>query len=192
MSRQSRSGEEPGLFDDLPLQPKPQPSTTPAIKPEHLPLFAEPEKPTKPEPAKTEISTRGSSLTVPFGARLSAAVIDLGVVVAVLVLIRMGLLWLRVAVDPADFVPLLVFVLPFSFLYLVFPLAFWGRTPGMIKAGIVARSDDDQSLSFSQAVLRWVAGVASVLTLGIPVLLLKLTGQSLADRISHSRLVPAR
>jgi uncharacterized RDD family membrane protein YckC len=83
-------------------------------------------------------------------------------------------------------------MLPFSFLYLVFPLAFWGRTPGMIKAGIVARSGDDQSLSFSQAALRWIAGIVSVLTLGLPLLLVKFTGQSLADQISRSRLVSAK
>lgn len=192
MSRQSRPGEEPGLFDDLPLQSKPQPSPALPAKSEPLPLFGEPESPAKPASVKIETPTPAPSATVSISARLSAAVIDLGVVVAVLALIRIGLWWLGVVVDSGVLVPLLVFILPFSFLYLVFPLAFWGRTPGMIKAGLVARSDDDQSLSFSQAVLRWVAGIVSVLTLGLPLLLVKFTGRSLADKISRSLLVSAR
>jgi uncharacterized RDD family membrane protein YckC len=192
MSRQSRSGEEPGLFDDLPLQSKPQPSPALPAKPEPLPLFGEPESSAKPASVKIETPTPAPSATAPISGRLSAAVIDLGVVVAVLALIRIGLWWLGVAVDSGVLVPLLVFMLPFSFLYLVFPLAFWGRTPGMIKAGLVARSDDDRSLSFSQAALRWVAGIVSVLTLGLPLLLVKFTGRSLADQISRSRLVSAR
>jgi len=192
MSRQSRSGEEPGLFDDLPLQSKPQPRSALPAKSEHLPLFGEPASPAKPGAVKIETPTPAPSPTVPIRARLLAASVDLGVVVAVLAVIRLGLWWQGVALDPTGLVPLLVFMLPFSFLYLVFPLAFWGRTPGMIKAGIVVRGDDDQSLSFSQAALRWIAGVVSVLTLGLPLLLVKFTGQSLADRISHSRLVPAK
>lgn len=192
MSRQSRSTEEPGLFDDLPLQPKPQPRPAPPARPQHLPLFGDGDSTEKTQPAEVETRTSESSLEVPIGARLSAAAIDLGVVTAVLLLVRAGLWWQGVPLETSDLLPLLAFLLPFSFLYLVFPLAFWGRTPGMMKAGLVARSLDGQSLSFSQAVLRWAAGVVSVLTLGLPILLLKLTGQSLGDRLSRSRLAPAR
>ena len=87
---------------------------------------------------------------------------------------------------------LLLFFLPFSFLYQVFPLAFWGRTPGMARTGLVARGRDGRSLTFGQAGLRWLASVLTVLLLGLPVLSTQLTGRSLADRISDSQTLPAR
>ena len=73
----------------------------------------------------------------------------------------------------------------FSFLYSVVTLAFWGQTPGMVAAGLMARSHGDQPLSFGQTGLRWLAGLLTVALGGLP-LLVALTGRSFADRLSGS------
>jgi uncharacterized RDD family membrane protein YckC len=128
----------------------------------------------------------------PFVAHLKAGLIDLGVVVAVMLAVWIGLWWLGVDADLLDRAVVLVFLLPFSFLYQVFPLAFWGCTPGMAKVGLVARSRDGQTLSFSQATLRWVASVLTVVAAGLPLILTAASGQSLADRLSGSQTLSAR
>ena len=92
---------------------------------------------------------------------------------------------------PWPWPPFALFLLAFSFLYAVVPLAFWGQTPGMAWRGLVARSLDGDALSFGQTFRRWLGGVLTVATGGLPVLLVLSGadggGQSLADRISGSR-----
>lgn len=77
------------------------------------------------------------------------------------------------------------FLLCFSFLYVTLPLAFWGQTPGMVWSRLQARDQDDQPLTFTQTVLRWLAGITTVLLCGLPVLL-ALSGRSAADLLSRS------
>ena len=125
-------------------------------------------------------------------ARLMAGLLDVAVVLGVMLMVWVGLWWLGVDLDLVGRALVLVFLLPFSFLYQIFPLAFWGCTPGMAKVGIVARSRDGQALSFSQAALRWLASVLTVASLGLPLILTATTGRSLAERLSGSQTLLAK
>lgn len=78
----------------------------------------------------------------------------------------------------------------FAFLYHVVPLVFWGRTPGMAYAGIIARGCDGGTMTGAQAMRRWLAGVATLLLLGLPGLA-ALGGRSLADRASGTTTLAA-
>ncbi len=198
MSSRFRPREEPGLFDDLPLQQDPPRRQTPVVAekakspptpaPEPLPLFSEDDELT-PVEAATRPASRPMGLT---SARLMAGLLDVAVVLGVMLMVWVGLWWLGVDLDLVGRALVLVFLLPFSFLYQIFPLAFWGCTPGMAKAGIVARSRDGQALSFSQAALRWLASVLTVAALGLPLILTATTGRSLADRLSGSQTLLAK
>jgi uncharacterized RDD family membrane protein YckC len=87
----------------------------------------------------------------------------------------------------AAWAPLGLFLLVFSFLYTVIPLAFWGRTPGMTRAGIYAAHGDREPLTFGQTGVRWVASLFSLALLGLPSLLALTSEQrSLVDRLSGS------
>jgi uncharacterized RDD family membrane protein YckC len=125
-------------------------------------------------------------------ARLRAGLVDLGVVAAVLLATWIGLRSVGVDVRSGGLLPLLLFLLPFSFLYQVFPLAFWGCTPGMTVAGLVARNQAGRSITFSQAALRWVGSALTVVTAGLPLVLVAKSGESLTDRLSGTRTLPAR
>ncbi|HVS62922.1 MAG TPA: RDD family protein [Thermoanaerobaculia bacterium] len=81
----------------------------------------------------------------------------------------------------------LVFLLCFSFLYHVVPLAFWGQTPGMAWRGLRARDVGGDSLSFGQSGVRWACALVTVVLCGLPILLAFGGNASLSDRISHSR-----
>ncbi|MGE5234023.1 MAG: RDD family protein [Acidobacteriota bacterium] len=85
---------------------------------------------------------------------------------------------------------MVIFGAIFSFAYAVVPLAFWGQTPGMAWAGIVARTTSGESLSFGQAARRWLGGWITALLGGVPGLL-ALSGRSLVDRLSGSRTLNA-
>jgi uncharacterized RDD family membrane protein YckC len=78
-----------------------------------------------------------------------------------------------------------VFLALFSSLYLAFPLAFWGHTPGMAWFGLLARDQGDRPLAFGQTGLRVLASWVTILLLGLPVLW-ALSGRSLVDRLSRS------
>lgn len=83
---------------------------------------------------------------------------------------------------------LTLLLLVFSFAYSVIPLAFWGATPGMAAAHLVARDRDGGPLTFGQTALRWLGGLLTALFAGLP-LLLALRGlgaRSPADRLSRS------
>jgi uncharacterized RDD family membrane protein YckC len=213
MSSPPRPKEDPGLFDDLPLhqdtrvedpdrkvdQPRdtPSPAKPPGESAEALPLFADTPgtEPTSPAASAEffDATTRPAwRPVVPVPAQLSAGLIDLGLILAVGLMTWLGLYFMGISIDLVDWGIVALFLLPFSFLYEVFPLAFWGRTPGMERVGLVARSRDGKSLSFSQAARRWLAAVITVCLLGLPWILTATTGKSLADRLSGSQTLPAR
>ncbi len=119
--------------------------------------------------------------------RAGAGLLDLAVLLGVAMLLAAGVLALG-ARPPVDTWPAAVlFFLPFSFLYVVLPLAFWGRTPGMTWAGLVARGPADQPPSFRQATLRWLGALLTLALAGLPLLLTLADGRSLTDRLSGTR-----
>lgn len=120
-------------------------------------------------------------------ARLVAGLADLGVVLAVAVSAVVCVALMGVALTPLPWAPMALFLTAFSFLYCVFPLAFWGRTPGMAWQGLRAKSLGGRSLSFGQTAWRWLAGLLTVVTFGLP-LVLTLKGTYLSDLLSKSQV----
>jgi hypothetical protein len=123
--------------------------------------------------------------TAPLAPRLRAAAGDLAVLAAVTVLASAGASALEVEVGVRELPGVGLFLLAWSFLYFVVSLAFWGQTPGMVWAGVVARSGVDEPLSFGQTARRWAGTWLTWLAAGLPGLL-ALGGRSFADRISGS------
>jgi uncharacterized RDD family membrane protein YckC len=203
---------EPGLFD-LPIEPPPTSppieraarGTPRPARGESLPLFSEEEIEEAlggalgVEPTAAEIAALGPLTARPrpvpppapapplaaLARRGRAAAGDLAALAAAGVVAAAGASRLGVAVEGAGLVPLALFVLSFSFVYFVVPLAFWGGTPGMIWSGLVARHAVSEPLSFGQAVLRWLGAWLTWSLAGLPGLL-ALTGRSLTDRLSRS------
>lgn len=201
MSRQRPADE--GLLFDLPLDPAAarRPPAEPATPAEDdqpaLPLVEQAVEGAEDEPAddraapaptRRRRASRRPGRAGP-GPRLIAGLTDLGVCAAVLLVLLIALLALGVRPAWTDWPAGSVFLLTFSFLYSVLPLAFWGRTPGMALAGLRATSADGRPLSFRQAVLKWLGGVLTVALVGLP-LLLALGGRSLSDLISGARTRP--
>ncbi len=104
---------------------------------------------------------------------------------AVLLLILVAIVLMGIRPRLADWPAMLLFLAAFSFLYHVLPLAFWGRTLGMWRSGLVARSRDGRQLTIAQTTLRWLGAAATVALAGLP-FLAALSGRSLADRLSGS------
>jgi len=170
--------------------------------PETLSLFEE----GAPQPPRAELRQTGGRPTplarvpaepeeeepddVALVARLRAAAGDLVVFAAIGAVAAVGSRALGAEIGVAQLAPLAIFVLAWSFLYSVIALAFWGQTPGMAWAGILARGADGEPLSFGQTALRWAGTWLTVALLGLPGLL-ALTGASLADRLSGSRVYEA-
>jgi uncharacterized RDD family membrane protein YckC len=125
------------------------------------------------------------------GRRLAAGAADLLVHVAVAVLALAGCRYLGVSPAPRDWPAFGVFLLSFSFLYSVVPLAFWGHTLGMTWSGLTAESLDGEPLSFDQTARRWLGMLVTLAALGLPVLLALTGGRSLSDRFSGSRTFAA-
>jgi hypothetical protein len=204
--------EEPRLFD-LPLAPAPAGAEEPSARrarragpppQESLPLFPDeapdapeafeepapiPEAPRRPgarsgpralPPPAAEPPTAG------LAARLRAAVGDLAVLGAVGAVAAAGARALGAPIAVERLPALGLFLLAWSFLYFVVSLAFWGQTPGMAWAGLVARTGTSEPLSFGQTAQRWAATWLTWALAGLPGLL-ALTGRSLADRLSGSR-----
>lgn len=199
MSPRILPDDEPGLFDDLPLNPeRPEPRSSPTPEPGALPLFSDiPDKETSRQQADAALPDDGVTRplwrpSVPFQAQMTASLLDLGAVLGVGLVVWLGLTLLGIPVNSSTAGYLVLFLVPFSFLYQVFPLAFWGHTPGMARAGLVARGRDGRSLTFSQAGLRWFASVLTLLLVGLPLVVTQTTGRSLADRLSDSETLPAR
>ncbi len=119
--------------------------------------------------------------------RLQAGVADLAAVSLAVVAGAGGAILLGVRPTAGDWPAFALLAACFSFLYCVVPLAFWGQTPGMSWAGLEARAEDDEPLSFGQTAIRWFAGVLTIALLGLPMLFVRLGGQSVADWLSSSK-----
>lgn len=148
-------------------------------------------------PARSTLRRQAGSaeraVGAPFGRRLLAGLLDLGVQVvvgagAIAGAGGMGVMLTR-GVAPGFALLLLVF----SLFYLVVPLAFWARSPGMAAVGLLARAGDEHPPTFAEALRRWIGGVVTVLLAGLPALLaLGPARRSLADRWSGCELVHER
>jgi uncharacterized RDD family membrane protein YckC len=183
----------PGLEDDdeaLPLRQRashevrdepPEPPRRGPVPVPDLELEEEDESPVRP-------AGNGSAGR---GRRAAAGLADLMVHAAVLVVALVGCRSLGVRPELArDWPALGVFLLSFSFLYVVLPLAFWGQTLGMAWAGLTSRNRDGEPLTFNQTARRWLGGLLSTAILGLPLLI---TGsrRSLTDLVSGSATYPS-
>lgn len=124
------------------------------------------------------------------GSRLAAAGADLLIHAAVAVGIVLGSRAMGVKPTLDEWPAVLVFLLAFSFLYAVVPLAFWGHTLGMAWAGISSRNRDGEPLTFDQTTRRWAGGILTLATLGLPLLLAR-RGRTLSDLLSGSETYAA-
>jgi uncharacterized RDD family membrane protein YckC len=190
--------DEPLLFD-LPLDvtersrpagverkrpvPEKAPAAQPALRPD------EPEEAERDE--ASEIEDGDGSVRTGAGARIAAGAADLLVHAAVLVVLLVGVHMMGVRPARTDWPALAVFLLAFSFLYIVVPLAFWGHTLGMAWAGLSARNQDGEPLTFDQTARRWLGGLLTLGFAGLPILLTG-KGRSLTDRLSGSSTYAGR
>jgi uncharacterized RDD family membrane protein YckC len=208
MRREEDNPDEPLLFD-LPLEPErgrsapPAPTTERKRAPRAAP--PEPRSPILPErpalPLEAELAfDEPAELPAPrtrpggragLGSRISAAGADLIVHASIAVGVLVGCRLMGVHPILSDWPAVALFLLSFSFLYTVVPLAFWGHTPGMAWAGLDARSRDGEPLAFDQTARRWIGGVLTLLLLGLP-LLLAFGGRSLSDLLSGSETLSSR
>lgn len=174
------SGEEPEE-EDLPVAPKRASRETrrsgpvPVLQPEDLPKPA-------PEPRPRR------EFAGPV-RRIGGGIADLIVHAAVGVLAWLGCRWLEVQPQVHEWPAFAVFLLAFSFLYTVLPLAFWAHTPGMAWAAITSRNRDGEPLTFDQTVRRWIGMLLTLALVGLPVLL-AFGGRTLTDWISGSATYP--
>lgn len=133
-----------------------------------------------------------TSVRAPLGRRWRAGGFDLAIHGALGLILLAGSRILGTPLSALENLGVAVFLAVFSFLYTVIPLAFWGQTPGMVRAGLVARSLEGQggeagALTFGQTALRWLSGLLTVALLGLPSLLVWVGGRSLTDRLSGSQ-----
>ncbi|HEY0781680.1 MAG TPA: RDD family protein [Thermoanaerobaculia bacterium] len=203
MRRPGKEPEEPLLFD-LPLDsPEPAASEVASAKrtvpreapPAPLPLRAR-EREERTDPA---LPVRGPAaepraagpIGVPVGRRLGAGLFDLLLHTVVVAGLYLGSRLLGLRLTWTDWPAALLFVVPFSFLYSVVPLAFWGKTPGMASTGLLSQNAKGDPLTFDQTARRWLGGLLTLATLALPLLV---TGRrrSLADVLSGSVTLDAR
>jgi uncharacterized RDD family membrane protein YckC len=200
MSR-PRSGDDAPFLFDLPLE---------AAAREREPQAAEPEpRPERPEkrasgPRPAPVPAALSELPVEefhpaprrvgrvrgaLRSRLSAGIADLVVhgALGVLAVVGARLLGAKPGVD--DWPAIAAFLLSFSFLYTVLPLAFWGQTLGMAWADLTSRNRDGEPLTFDQAARRWLGALVTAGTLGLP-LFVTAGRRSLTDLLSGSATYP--
>lgn len=192
--------DEPLLFD-LPLEPQRGRSAAPAAPaserkraprpapPEPEPIFVDPDPDDLEESGAAALET--PSGRAGFLSRIAAGGADLLVHLAVAVGVLIGCRYMGVRPVLSDWPAVVLFLLSFSFLYTVVPLAFWGHTPGMAWAGLDARSRDGEPLAFDQTARRWIGGIVTLLFLGLP-LLLAFGGRSLSDLLSGSETLSSR
>lgn len=185
-----RRPPRPEPTDSLPLFEERAPPSRPAAssaraRAAESPAVSERPRPT-PVPAVTApAAPHDEERRAPLAVRLRATAGDLIVLAAVGAVAALGAQRLGAALDLAAVPPLALFLLAFSFLYSVISLAFWGQTPGMAWAGMIARSTTGEPLSFGQTAMRWAGDWLTWSTLGVAGLL-ALTGRSLVDRLSGS------
>ena len=178
--------DEPLLFD-LPLgDPEPEPAPSPRRKAERP---ARPMPVPDPEPEDDAAAFEPAGEFAGRAKRLAAGLADAMLHAAILVAALVGTRWMGVKLDLArDWPPLAVFLLSFSFLYTVLPLAFWGQSLGMAWSGITSRNRDGEPLTFDQTARRWLGGLVTTALLGIPCLI---SGRrSLSDLVSGSATYP--
>jgi uncharacterized RDD family membrane protein YckC len=188
---ESLQEEAAALFDTI--EPKTEETKRPtAAAAAQVSLPKPATQPRRPSASAAAVTRPVWKPTVTLRTRITAGFIDLLVNVLVLVGVGFGLRLLDVTLDRGALLPFVVFALSFSFLYYVFPLAFWGRTPGMARTDIVAKSRDGRSLSFSQASRRWLGALLTLATFGIPLLVTASSGDLPADRLSDSQTFPAK
>jgi uncharacterized RDD family membrane protein YckC len=184
---------EDQLLFDLPLDPaatvssRPEPRRAPV-----RPLVKAAPAPAPPAPIardeddqEADLPEEASDARAGLGSRLAAGMADLLVHAAVLMLALIGTRLLGVRTTLADAPALGVFLLAFSFLYTIVPLAFWGHTLGMAWSGLISQNRDGEPLTFDQTARRWLGAVLTLAAAGLP-LLLALGGRSLADLLSGS------
>lgn len=193
---------EDQLLFDLPLDPAATvtaPATRPELKRaparsrfESASVKAAPAPPPAPiahgddeEDEDTELPEGAAAARAGLGSRLAAGVADLLIHAAVLMIALIGTRLLGVRATLADAPALAVFLLAFSFLYTIVPLAFWGHTLGMAWSGLVSQNRDGEPLTFGQTACRWLGALLTLAAAGLP-LLLALSGRSLADLLSGS------
>lgn len=172
---------------DLPLElfePAPEPPSAPRAvrRPERLEPPAVEAAAGPLGPVEADRSAGGPASP---GARLAAGAADLLVHAAVAVAVLVGARLLGTRPSLSDGPAVALFLLSFSFLYTVLPLAFWGQTLGMTWAGIASRSLDGEPLAFDQTARRWLGALLTLITLGLP-LFLAPRGRSLSDLLSGS------
>jgi uncharacterized RDD family membrane protein YckC len=188
--------EEPMLFD-LPLsghEPKEEPEEPPPApkrSSSREPRRAGPVPVPVPESVMEDEPASRGEFAGP-GRRLAAGLADLVVHAAFGVVALFGCRALGVRPETPEAPALGLFLLSFSFLYVVLPLAFWGHTPGMTWAGITARNRDGEPLTFDQTARRWLGAILTFALAGLPILLAfgAFGGRSLTDWISGSATYP--
>jgi uncharacterized RDD family membrane protein YckC len=206
MARSRRPSDGPLLFDlplgtpaegEAPEEAEPAipeaPRLSPAVAAAPPRPFAEEWHPVPHEEAGTAAAAPAAAAPaerewVParLADRAKAGLADLAVHVGAGLVGLTGAELLGARTDVDDLPAVALFLLAFSFLYTVVPLAFWGHTPGMAWAGLLTRSRGGEPLSFGQTLARWLASVATAATLGLP-LLPAVFGRSLGDLLSGSR-----
>jgi uncharacterized RDD family membrane protein YckC len=155
-------------------------STLPTSPPARRPVPA-----AAPDAAKEIAENPETSRRAGIGSRLAAGLADLLVHAAIVALALAGSRFLGATPTLAEWPPLAIFLLAFSFLYTILPLAFWGQTLGMTWAGLLSRNRDGEPLTFDQTARRWLGGLLTTATLGLP-LLLAGRGRTLTDLLSGS------
>lgn len=180
--------QQAGASPPAPPLRRPRERASQPAGPPELASFVEPRlqvSPTasEPNPAPEAIV---ADRRVSVGHRVASGAADLLVHLAVAVVALAGCRYLGVFPEVRDWPAFAVFLLSFSFLYTVVPLAFWGHTLGMTWAGLTTESAAGEPLSFDQTARRWLGALLTLVVLGLP-LLLAIGGRSLADRLSGSR-----
>lgn len=197
MRRSGQTSREPALFD-LPLMVDPEIADGAGLevasraerRPQGPVAEAEQIDLPAPPPAEDEAADgfEGRLSAGLIGPRFLAGAIDAGCGGVALGVLVSGASLLGAPVRGVDWPAYLLALLVFSFFYAVFSLTFWGRTPGMLRAGLSVSSRHGGPVTIGQAVLRWAGGVATVGLLGLPTLLALLERRSLADYLSGTRL----
>ena len=183
MVKRPSPGPETGDLLNLPLgnMPDPGASPEPLAAQDFLPFDADDDElPIDSVEAEPPMEQPAS-----LGGRLKAGLLDLAAIAGALVLAVVGSSALGIQPTIGQIPAFLVFAVSFSFLYTIVPLTFWGQTPGMAVASLVARGTNSAPLTIQQSMKRWLGGLMTVALLGLPVLL-ALVGGSLADRLSSS------
>src|SRR5262249_34318751 len=168
--REERPGPGPTRLDlptpadrerERPASKRPQPAPVPVTP------LADP-----PREARDDRARPADPLGRPgLGSRLAAGLADLVVPAAIGAIALMGARLLGAEPTLAEWPALALFLLSFSFLYTILPLAFWGQTLGMTWVGLLSRNRDGEPLTFDQTARRWLGGLLTTATLGLPLLL---------------------